>query len=406
MRWLLLFGLWLCYLAFGAIAASLAPLVVPIQSELGLSHAALGSIMGAWQFVYIGAAIPAGMLLDRLGGRRALVIGVVCIAASALGRAIAADYWQLLAAVMLFGVGGPIVSSGAPKVVTEIFQGSKRGLAMGIYMTGPTLGGILALTLTHPVLLPAFGDDWRGVMFLWGMLAMAAAVVWYGIASRFGHRVEGFSAEMAVTRSRPTSMPAAVRELLGVHGMPLLLAMSVGVFLINHGMNNWLPELLRNGGMSATAAGYWAALPMLVGIIGSLTIPGLATPPRRFAILGALCFAAAVSSLLLATGGSLATTAALLAQGLVRSSLMTVLMLTLMELPGVKPAQAGTASGLFFSAAEVGGVLGPLGLGLLYDLTHGFTVGLYTLAAVAAAMLIGTVRLSAAVRTGPAVSAP
>lgn len=404
MRWLLLIGLWLCYFAFGALAASIAPLVVPIQAELGLSHAALGSIMGAWQFVYIGAAIPAGMLLDRLGGRRALTLGVLCIALSAFGRAAAQDYWQLLAAVMVFGIGGPIVSSGAPKVVTEIFQGSQRGLAMGIYMTGPTLGGILALTLTHPVLLPALDGDWRNVMTLWGVVAVVAAVAWYAIVTRFGFGISGFSPDASpIAAAAESSQPRtgassgflpAVRGLLTVPGVPLVLAMSVGVFLINHGMNNWLPEMLRHGGMSQTEAGFWAALPMLVGIAGSLTIPALATQERRFRILGVLCLAAAVSSLLLTLEGTVATTTALLVQGLVRSTLMTVLILTLMELPGMRPGQAGTASGLFFSAAEIGGVLGPLGLGVLYDLTHGFNPGLYVLAGVAVAMLFGTARLT------------
>ena len=59
---------------------------------------------------------------------------------------------------------------------------------------------------------------------------------------------------------------------------------------------------------------------------------------------------------------------------------------------------AGTASGLFFTAAEVGGVLGPLGLGFLYDVTGGFSAGLYALTAVAAAMALGTARLSRLVK--------
>lgn len=402
MRWLLLTGLWLCYFAFGAIAASLAPLVQPIRDDLGLSHAAMGSIMGAWQFVYIGAAIPAGMLLDRLGGRLALAIGIGFIAASAIGRSLATDYWQLLGAVMLFGIGGPIISSGAPKVVTGIFQGSQRGLAMGIYMTGPTLGGILVLTLTHPVLLPLFGQNWRPLLGLWGGVAVAAGLLWLAIASRFGPRVPGFSAEEA-RATLPASGPATIRALLGVGGVPLLLAMAVGAFLINHGLNNWLPELLRHGGMSLTEAGYWAAVPMLVGILGSLTIPRLATPERRYGILLGLCLAAVASCLLLTLTGSTGVTAgALLVQGLVRSSLMTVLVLTLVELPGIRQDQAGTASGLFFSAAEVGGVLGPLGLGVIYDLSGGFDAGLYFLAAAAAAMSLGTVRLKRLARiSGP-----
>jgi len=393
LRWLLLSGLWFCYFSFGAIASSLAPLVMLIQSELTLSHAAMGSIMGAWQFVYIAAAIPGGLLLDRLGGRLALLIGMAFIALSAFGRAWADGYWTLLLAVMLFGIGGPIVSSGAPKVVTGIFEGSRRGLAMGIYMTGPTLGGILALTLTHSVLLPLFDQSWRSVLTLWGTVAVAAGMVWLLIASVAGRHVDGFEPGQDESTGAP-GVKTSVLKLVAIPGVPLVLAMSVGVFLINHGLNNWLPEMLRERGMSVTEAGYWAALPMLIGILGSLTIPRLATPERRFLILGLLCAAAAVSSFLLTLTEPATTTAALLVQGLVRSSLMTVLILTLVELPGIRPEQAGTASGLFFSAAEVGGVLGPLGLGLIYDVTHGFNAGLYALTAVSTLMLLGTMRLS------------
>lgn len=390
MRWILLFGLWSCYLAFGAVAASIAPLVAVIEADLALSHAAMGSILGAWQLTYIAAAIPGGLLLDRLGGRWALLIGVSLIAASAAGRAFADDYWELLLAVMIFGLGGPIVSSGAPKVVTQIFQGTNRGLAMGIYMTGPTLGGILALTLTHSWLLPLLDQDWRAVMLLWSAVALGAAALWWVIATLCGRRTEGFVELPEAPSDTGGAGRSVVGDLLTMPAVRLVLAMSVGVFLINHGLNSWLPELLRSGGMTTTAAGYWAALPMLVGIVGSLTIPRLATPARRFRILMALCTTASVSSLLLLSVEPVVLTTALLLQGLVRASLMTVLILTLMELPGMNPRRAGTASGLFFSSAEIGGVLGPLGLGLLYDATGGFSAGLYALSAIALLMVFGS----------------
>ena len=81
--------------------ASLAPLVTEIESDLQFSHAAMGSVMGAWQFVYIFAAVPCGMLLDRLGGKWGLAAGAVIIAASGLLRGWATDYSDLLIAVAL-----------------------------------------------------------------------------------------------------------------------------------------------------------------------------------------------------------------------------------------------------------------------------------------------------------------
>ena len=59
----------------------------------------------------------------------------------------------------------------------------------------------------------------------------------------------------------------------------------------------------------------------------------------------------------------------------------------------VRISHAGTASGLFFSAAEVGGVLGPVSLGVLYDASGGFTLGLYTLTGVAMALALAVLRL-------------
>jgi cyanate permease len=276
--------------------------------------------MGAWQLVYIVSAIPCGILLDRLGARKAITLGVLLIAASAAGRAFADSYWALLFAVMLFGLGGPIISSGAPKVVTSIFTGSSRGLAMGIYMTGPTLGGILALTLTHPVLLPLFEDSWRYVMLLWAILAGVGAAVWLLISSTAG---QSFHVALAAERQAPGDSPAGahgIRGILKIPGVRLVLAMSVGVFLYNHGLNNWLPELLQSGGMDATSAGFWAALPMLIGIIGSLTIPRLATPKRRYYILWGLCLAAGLASVALQFQQPALLTSALVLQGLVRAS--------------------------------------------------------------------------------------
>ena len=149
------------YASFGLIATSLAPLASLVIIDLGMTHAEMGLAMGAWQFVYIFSAVPSGILLDRIGARHALAIAGIVVGLSALARVFADDATGLILAVMLFGVGGPIVSAGASKVVILSFTGSSRGLAMGIYMTGPAIGSIISLTTTHSILLPFFDNSWR-----------------------------------------------------------------------------------------------------------------------------------------------------------------------------------------------------------------------------------------------------
>ena len=118
-RWVLLGGVWLLYFAFGMTVAAMAPLVQPIRAELGLSDAAMGSILGAWPLVYIVSAMPCGAFLDRAGPRWALFAAALIIALSGVMRAVADGYVSMFVAVALFGIGGPLISIGAPKLVSE-----------------------------------------------------------------------------------------------------------------------------------------------------------------------------------------------------------------------------------------------------------------------------------------------
>ena len=392
-RWAMLAGVWLLYAAFGLSVTSLAPLVEYIRADLDISYTAMGLILGIWQFVYIGSAIPCGILLDKLGAKYALLIGGLIITCSLLARGFATDFYSMMAAVMIFGIGGPIISAGAPKVVTGLFTGSSRGLAMGIYMTGPAIGGIISLTLTHSILLPGLDYDWRNIMFSWAAVSGLFTLIWFAVSSH----------KRALPPEPLATGPAlgqlqVFRIIAKEPAVVIVLFMSVGVFLINHGLSNWLPELLRTGGMSYIEAGYWAAIPTVIGIIGSLLIPRLATPERRFNILIALCACAAGASFLLQFQEAPALFTGLFLQGIARSALMTILILTLVELPAIGERYAGVASGFFFSAAEVGGVLGPVTMGLFFDYTGGFDASLYFLTAVAILTGIGAVRLKGLAR--------
>jgi len=367
----MLLGVWLLYLSFGLNIAALAPLVPVIESDLGMSHSAMGRVLGAWQFVFILSAIPCGILLDRLGPRWAMLGGALLMAVSAFWRSIATDEISLLLAVGVFGLGGPIISTGAPKVVSAWFESRQRGLAMGIYVTGPGIGAIVGLLLTNAVLLPALDNDWRQVLRLWGCFTLAAAVVWSVISAR-----------LIVAPSHLRKFPTTDLGLLPLLRHPvvrLLLLMSIGVFAINHGIGNWLPELLRASGRTITQASHLAALMVLVSVLSALTIPRLATRQYRLIVLFMLCLSSVCATALLRVPTGIPLFAGLIFQGIATGSMMTIMMLILVETPGIGERRAGTAGGLYFSTAEIGGVGGPVMLGVVYDATGGFATGLAVL---------------------------
>jgi cyanate permease len=388
-RWVVLAGVWLIYATFGMIVVSLAPLVPYIMADLAIGHTMMGAIFGAWQLVFIFAAIPSGALMDRIGVRRGILLGTLAIALSALMRGLATNELMMLLAVALFGAGGPIISTGAPKVVAQWFRGTERGLAMGIYITGPAVGGILALSLTNSVLMPLFEQDWRAVQWLWAGCAVVAGLAWIGLAMHPRMR----EADKIALKATQDSQMRVVGELIRLPVVQILLLMSIGIFTFNHGLNNWLPEILRAKNMSPVAAGYWATIPTIIGIAGSLLIPRLATPERRCAVLIGLCLSAILATVLLRAEIGIVLALGLVLQGIARSSLMTVAILTLIETPRIGEARAATASGMFFSAAEVGGAGGPLMLGFIHAASGGFQTGMTFLTIVTCFLLAGAVWL-------------
>ena len=59
-RWVMLGLACFLYASFAIVNASLAPLIAPVAEELDLSRTAMGSILGAWPFIYLFVALPAG----------------------------------------------------------------------------------------------------------------------------------------------------------------------------------------------------------------------------------------------------------------------------------------------------------------------------------------------------------
>ena len=384
-RWLVLAGVWLLYFSFGLNLASLAPLVTFIEADLQISHSAMGAVLGVWQFVYIVASVPCGILIDRVGSRYAFTVGALLIAVSAIGRSLAGDYVQLLLAVGAFGLGGPIISAGAPKMIAGWFQGRERGLAMGIYITGFGVGSILSLTLTNSILMPWFNEDWRLVLRFWGLLTVLAGTVWFFISWLPAVR-DGKHAPIRIKG-------ALVMPLLRIRSVQLVLLMSIGVLFFTHGLSNWMPELLRSGGMSVDQASLWAAVPVLVAIAGALVIPRLASGEYRYRVLLLLFLCAIGASVLLRAALGPVLVSGLILDGIARSSMTTVLILTLVETRGIGEERAGSAAGLYFSVAEIGGVAGPVMLGVLYDATGDFSGGLGLLTAISLLLVLALGRL-------------
>lgn len=379
---------WFLYFSFGMVVSSLVPIITLLRRDLDISYTEMGIVLGAWQFVYIGAAAPAGILIDRIGPKKALAVGALVIALSALLRSLAEGFWVLFASVAVFGLGGPIVSIGLPKLVADWFTGAHRGLASGIYMTGSATGSVFVLALTHSVVLPWVGS-WRATLVVYGIVAAISAGTWI----LFGRD----SPQSISDRGEPREAGGngAYRQVISHPAVLAVVIVGFAGFLANHGLRNWLPQVLEAGGESPVRAGWLSALPALTGILGSIFILRQASrrPGYRRPVTIALLLACGVGiAAIMFTDGWLLI-AIIAIEGFCAAAVTPLMLNTLMETPRIGAKHIGAAAGLFFAVGEVGGTLGPVLLGVTADLTGSFMTGMLILASVMWIMVLPALRI-------------
>ena len=135
--------------------ASLIPVFV---ADMGLSYAAAGTIQTAYFWTYALAQVPVGLLTDRWGARRVMLICTSLLALGGLAFAASGTYAALLLSRMVVGLGAAAVWVPGMLLIAQWFPSAERGRAAGLMSAGGGVGGTVGLVLV-PVLAEALG--WR-----------------------------------------------------------------------------------------------------------------------------------------------------------------------------------------------------------------------------------------------------
>lgn len=382
-RWVVLTLLWLLYLSFGLVVGSMAPLVTPIVEDLNISYSQIGLILGSWQLVYILASIWAGNIIDRWGEHKSLLLGALIIGLSASLRYFAQGFGTLLPMVALLGIGGPMMSVGGPKTISLWFDSKRRGIALGIFMTGTSIGILLGFSLTNSVVMPITDSSWRVTFLSYGILAFIVGLLWL-----FLYR-DIKSAEISV---RP-GVVTVLKQIVKIRNVQFVLLMGLFSFATIHGLMNWLPKILETSGMSPVLAGFAASANILAGIPAVIVLPHVVPSRLRGRLLAIAAFIVA-----LGLGGLIGLSGiyqflCLIILGIAGSSILPVLLLILMDNSGIPVEYVGSAGGVFYCVAEIGGFLAPLLVGALFDISGSFLAGILLLVALNIVIIPFTFRL-------------
>ena len=261
----------------GAFFYGFSALFDPIIEEFGWSRA-LTSVAFALQQGESGIAAPiVGVLVDKMGPRRIVIVGGVIYGVGFLLLGYIGGLWMFYVMFLVISVG----ASGCNPIVTYIAAAQwfrrKRGRSMAIISTGAAFSGIMVYLLV--VLISQFG--WRTAVQVFGIASWAVILP---LALVFRHRPEQYGllpdGDIADTSSPVYSTRTEVdfrfRQAVSTRTFWYLGAVFTLWTLVHGAVISQLVSALRlDGDVSLTVAGAAAAAVPLSSLIGRLGLGSL-----------------------------------------------------------------------------------------------------------------------------------
>src|SRR6185503_635712 len=120
-------------------------------------------------------AVAFGKLADRIGTRPVLAIGWVLLALSALLGVIITTFQQLLAVVVLAGIGNGAATAVNWPLLTALIPAEKTGVFAGLKASAESIAIPLSIFVAAELFLPRFG--YRGVFAMLALSIILALVL-------------------------------------------------------------------------------------------------------------------------------------------------------------------------------------------------------------------------------------
>jgi EmrB/QacA subfamily drug resistance transporter len=133
----------------------------PVQG-LGATQSQLEWAMNSYTLVFAGLLFTFGVLGDRFGRKKMLLVGMALFGLASLASAYAQDPTQLIAARALMGLGGAAIMPATLAIISNVFPIHERGKAIGIWAGGVGIAVAIG-PITGGILLEHF---WWGSVFL------------------------------------------------------------------------------------------------------------------------------------------------------------------------------------------------------------------------------------------------
>lgn len=380
---------------------------VPLDAEFRPSRMVLMLAMTAQSLVAMLISPMVGNLMDRVSMRALMAVGTGFIVAGFLALSLTTSIEQVLVVYgLLMAPGGVLLGSMAATVLLSRWFDARRGMALGIAMTGIGLGGLL-----FPPLIQALLDSfpWREAFRLLALIVLVCAVP--AVLLVRDRPIEERSPAQANAAGATTAAPAPPAPLTtaAILRDPSFWLLAAVLAVILSGMKGTITNLVPlalDEGIGSSEAALLISLISATGLLAKLVFASLADRlnPRYFIAISLAGFAAGMVCLVQAESGYVVIAIGVAVIGLLAGWTVPLqgLLLPLVFGKAVIGKVAGLLNLFVFAAA----LASPPLFGLIFDMTGDYDAVFLLFAALAAAMLLAvpSIRLHPLLADGDAAS--
>ncbi|WP_248324439.1 MULTISPECIES: aromatic acid/H+ symport family MFS transporter [unclassified Caballeronia] len=331
-QWLLVALCFLVVTADGMDVAIMGFVAPSIIADWHISRPAFGLVMSAAPIGLVIGALAAGPASDRIGRKGVLITSVFLFGVFTIATAFTTTPTSMALLRVLTGIGLGAAMPNTTTLLSEYAPQRKRALLITIMFTGFNLGSAL-IGFVAGWLIPTHG--WRSVLIFGGglPLVLIPLQIWLlpesarllavrGATSQkigkvlgrvCGARFKGDETFVSTEPPLPTKRPIGV---LFSHGYGLLTAaLWVTYFmglLVIYLLTGWLPTLMKDAGLTVSAAANITAMFQIGGTIGAIIVGWIMDRVRPAPVISAAYLGGAVCVLGLAWIGALSSSLAVL----------------------------------------------------------------------------------------------
>jgi len=184
-RWVVLVLISLAMFGNYYVYDSISPLADVLKAQLGFSDSQIGLLNAIYSIPNVFMVLIGGIIIDRIGTRRATVLfGVLCFAGAAL-TAVSGHLLPMATGRLIFGLGAESLIVAVTTAIAKWFRGKELSFAFGVNLTIARLGSFAALNA--PSWAASAYESWQLPLLIsvgMGTFCITGAVLYWILEAR------------------------------------------------------------------------------------------------------------------------------------------------------------------------------------------------------------------------------